>query len=166
MAQIRFVHLVFVVLSLPVLMAGAALALLFLLLIFRPPGDEGISPISKVNLPDSEFSVCLYGPDDEGNYHYTVFRDNFRRRFVSRSLGPVDVDQSALPTIKEEAEGIYRITWGSGPGAAFTVLDVSHKTYIEDANPENTRNEPFKSMEEYYRERNSCSKSGTLNGDS
>lgn len=155
MARIRLVHIVFIVLSLPVLMAAAALVLLFLLLIFHPPGDEGISPISEVNLPDSEFSVCLYGPDDEGNYDYTVFRDNFRRSFVSRSLGPVDVDQPDAPTVKEVSEGVYRITWGSGPQAAFTVLDVSHKTYLEDANPENARNEPFKSMEEYYRERNS-----------
>lgn len=153
------------IVALAILLTCTALGLLMLLLIFRPPGDEGISPISEVNLPDSEFSVCLYGPDDEGNYDYIVYRDNFRRSFVSRSLGPVDVDQSALPTIKEEAEGIYRITWGSGPRAAFTVLDVSHKTYIEDANPENARNEPFKSMEEYYRERNSCSKSGSLYSD-
>lgn len=146
MARIRFAHIVFVVLSLPVLMTGAALALFFPLLIFRPPilGDAAIPMGPEIEIPDSRYYLHLYGgPAPEETYFYGLFADAPFRSYQTRTLGPLNINVETVPTLEKENEGVYRITWGTGPSAPFTVIDVKHRKYIEDSNPDNARNELF-----------------------
>lgn len=146
MARIRFAHLVFVVISLPILVAGAVLALFFPLLIFRPPilGDAAIPMGPEIEIPDSRYDLRLYGgPAPEETYFYILFADAPYQRYQSRTLGPLNINVETVPSVEKEDEGVYRITWGTGPNAPFTVIDVKHRKYIEDSNPDNARNEPF-----------------------
>ena len=107
-------------------------------------GHEVIPPVSKVDIPKSQFYVVLYTPDNDG-YFYGIFeRHSSTKPYgTTRDLGHVHVDEESAPIIKEESPGVYRIVWGSGDKAAYVVIDVNKRLIVEDANPENERNYPL-----------------------
>ncbi|QDU49477.1 hypothetical protein [Gimesia panareensis] len=141
------------IVALAILLTCAAFGLLILLAIFLPPGDAAIPMGPQVDIPDSRYNLRLYGPISDGTYYYRLFADAPFQRYQSHTLGPLNIDVETVPTVEKENEGVYRITWGTGPDSPYTVIDVKHGQYVEDSNPDNARNEPFKSMEEYFRER-------------
>lgn len=134
--------------------------LLVLLLTGCPPGDVGIPMGPKIDLPDSRYYLYLYGPAFEGEYFYGLYAEHPFQKYESRTLGPLNIEVTTTPTVKAEADGVYRITWGSKPDAPYTVIDVIHGKYVEDSNPANERNQPF---ELYHFERSNCQKPANQN---
>lgn len=162
MARIRITQIISGVLSPLVLMAAAALALLFLLLIFHPLGDAALPMGPRINIPDSRYYLYLYGPTPQETYIYGLFADAPFQRYQPRTLGPLNINVETVPAVEKADEGVYRITWGTGPQAPFTVIDVKHGKYVEDSHPDNARNEPFQPDQQETRD---CPKSDSQNND-
>lgn len=131
-----------------------------LLLTGCPTGGIAIPMGPKIDLPDSRYYLYLYGSSSEGGYYYRLFADNPFQRYEARSLGSLNIDVTTTPTVEEEADEVYRITWGSKLDAPFTVIDVRHGKYVEDSNPANERNQPFKL---YHFESRNCQKPASNN---
>jgi len=148
-------RIICLVLTIPLLLLSIAFTLLVVLLIVRPPGDVAIPMGPKIDLPDSRYYLHLYGTVSEGEYFYGLFAEHPFQTFETRTLGPLNIDVTTTPTVKEEAAGVYRITWGNKPDAPYAVIDVKHGKYVEDSNPDNERNQPFKL---YHFERRNCQK--------
>jgi len=104
--------------------------------------DAAIPMSSVIDIPKSQFSIVLY--NDDGDYYYGIFGEGVGyNSYGTRDLGPVGVDETAAPIIKEESPGVYRIVWGSGDKAAYVVIDVEKRLIVEDSNPDNERNQPL-----------------------
>ena len=137
----------FGVLFLFVLSISAFLVLIF---VFGFHGTQGIPIISEVDLPNSRYSVTLNGPvSEDHHYFYNIFAEKPFKRYGSYSLGLSHVDEAAEPVVQELAPEVFRIDWGTGPNAAYTILDLKHGRMVEDSNPENKRNKLFRSEPEY-----------------
>ena len=107
-------------------------------------GTHSIPAISKVDLPDSRYHVVLYGPHSGEPYFYGIFAEQPFQRYGTYSLGPARVDEAAEPKVQKQAPEVYRIDWGTGPNAAYAILDLKHGRILEDANPATKRNMLFK----------------------
>ena len=121
--------------------------LLLLLAIVGCIGHPALPQASPADLPGSPFSVILYGPDSEGGYDYTMYAYSGRRSqqsYGTRSLGIVTVNTTNPIVAETEESGVYRITWGEGQNGAYTVIDLVNRQIVEDANPDNGKNQPFR----------------------
>jgi len=111
-------------------------------------GTHAIPIVSEVELPESGFTVILYGPDAHANYGYGIFRNVHARppsfqSYGYRDLGDAHVDETSPPTVTEEKPGVYRVVWGRGPRPTYAVIDVPNRKIVEDSNPANARNQPL-----------------------
>jgi hypothetical protein len=104
-------------------------------------GDRLSRPVAKTDIPNSPFKVSLYGPDSKRHYHYTVSDQS--SVLIDRFIGPAQVSQPVDSVIVHEGAGRYRTTWGSGVGAAFTLIDTAERRIIMDTNQANMGNQPF-----------------------
>ncbi|QDT41452.1 hypothetical protein Pan241w_15130 [Gimesia alba] len=156
------IRILWIILALPLLLLSIAFISLVLFIITHPPGDVAIPMGPKIDLPDSHYYLHLYGPAFEGEYFYGLFAEHPFQQYESRTLGPLNIDVTTTPTVEQEADGVYRITWGSKPDAPYTVIDVIHGKYVEDSNPANERNQPFKL---YHFEPPNCQKPVIQNND-
>ena len=91
-------------------------------------------------LGSTGITVALLGPDEKHHYHYCV-SDGAGVR-LDRFLGPAQVSIPTQPQITDEGLGRFRVTWGSGKGAAFTLIDTKLRKVISDTNQSN-REQPF-----------------------
>lgn len=104
-------------------------------------GDNASDPITQTELPGTGFTVWLHGPDSKGHHRYSV-SDN-SSVLIDRFLGPAQVSRPPKAELFDEGSGRFRIEWGSGRGAAYTVIDSTNRKIVEDTNGANPSNEPF-----------------------
>ena len=97
---------------------------------------EGTSaPITQTHLGSTGVTVTLLAPDEKGHYRYYV-SDQIGSR-LDRFLGPAQVASSVQPQVTDEGSGRYRVTWGAGVGAAYSLIDTKHRKVISDTNQAN-----------------------------
>ncbi len=58
-----------------------------------------------------------------------------------RALGPLQ--QTSPVRVEKLRDGVYRIEWGDGPGAAFAIVNFTRSEFVEDSNPTNPKNVSF-----------------------
>jgi hypothetical protein len=92
-------------------------------------------------IPGTGCLVTLQEPDFKHHYSYTISAGN--KVLVNRFLGPVTVISTDKPFIVKEGFQRYRISWGSGPSAAFALIDFNERKIIADTNQANPANQPF-----------------------
>lgn len=108
-----------------------AVGLLILLSGCREPASNAPSSLGSTGI-----SVTLRGPDEKNHYRYVITDGNGVR--LERFLGPSSVSNEVYPEIKEEGEGRFRVTWGSGIAAAYTLIDTKNRKVISDTNLANS----------------------------
>ena len=104
-------------------------------------GDRASRPVAQTDIPNTPFKVSLYGPDSKRHYHYTVSDQS--SVLIDRFLGPAQVSEPVKSGIVHEGAARYRISWGSGVGAAFTLIDTAERRIVVDTNQASEVNQPF-----------------------
>lgn len=95
---------------------------------------------STQTLGSTGVTLTLLGPDAKHHYRYVV--SDVSGPPLERFLGPAQVSDSTQPQISDEGSGRFRVTWGSGTGAAYTLIDTKLKRVISDTNQANNE-QPF-----------------------
>jgi hypothetical protein len=90
-------------------------------------GDRANVPISTTPIPGTNVRVCLYAPDSNGQYVYSVISNENRTHC---SLGRLKADPITPVTVMDPGNGVFRIEWGS---AAYAVIDAKNALTIEDS---------------------------------
>ena len=116
------------------------LILLFLLCSGCHFGSEAIPTVCNTDLPGTQYSIYLHGPHDIG-YFYTIETPDGDCGF--RELGQIEIDESVPPKLEDLGNGVFRVTWGKHPDAAFATLDTKQKLIVADSNKSNVVNVPF-----------------------
>jgi hypothetical protein len=101
------------------------------------------TPERLIQIPETNFSVILRGPDEKGHYRYDVLEKT--HVVAERFLGPI-TPTSATATVSTQSDGIVRLDWGSHPSAGFILLDFNERKVVRDSNSGNMPNEPFLSI--------------------
>ena len=104
-------------------------------------GGGTSDPITQTTIPRTDFVVTLLGPDSKGHYRYSV--SDRSSVLIDRFLGPAQINNPPKADLIDEGSGRYRISWGSGSGAAYTVIDCKQRSVVEDTNHANQANQPF-----------------------
>lgn len=101
------------------------------------------APLPTVNtpIPNTLFAVELHGPDEKHHWRYSVYENGalVARRF----LGPAVVDLPVNPQVSQHGQGRVTVTWGAGPGRAFTTINIKGRAIAVDSNAANPTDEPF-----------------------
>ncbi len=98
-------------------------------------------PITQTEIPLTEFIVRLYGPDSKGHYHYSV--SDRSSVLMDRFLGPAQIGSPPKANLVDEGSGRFRIEWGLGDGAAYTIIDSRNRCIVEDTNHANPLKQSF-----------------------
>ena len=98
-------------------------------------------PITQTEIPSTDFVVRLYGPDPKGHYHYSV--SDRSSVLIDRFLGPAQVGTPPKAKLVDEGSGRYRIEWGLGSAAAYTIIDSTHRSIVKDTNQANPASQSF-----------------------
>lgn len=104
-------------------------------------GGDRLSPLVETKLPHSDLVVSLARHDAKGHYRYFV--SDRSSVLIRRFLGPAQVGNPPMANLIAEGSGRYRIEWSSGKGSAYTVIDPTHRTVVEDSNQANPRDQQF-----------------------
>jgi hypothetical protein len=99
----------------------------------------------RTEIPGSQYSVSVFGPDESGEFHYTIWTIDTKLAFahVSRSLGSAPVDPIAEPIVVDNGNGIYRVQWGTKSDSAFVTIDSRDDVIVDDSNAANSTNTPI-----------------------
>jgi hypothetical protein len=103
-------------------------------------GDAAVPIVCSTDLPGTQYSIYLHGPHDIG-YFYTIETPDGDCGF--RELGQIEIDESVPPKLEDLGNGVFRVTWGKHPDAAFATLDTKQKLIVADSNKSNVVNVPF-----------------------
>lgn len=107
-------------------------------------GDPVIPCVCSAELPGTQYSIWLHGPDlggGEYGYFYTIETPD--GNCGRRKLGDVTIDGSIPPRLDDLDNGVFRVTWGDSPNAAFTTIDTKQRLIVNDSSESNTENVPF-----------------------
>jgi hypothetical protein len=99
-------------------------------------------PTVETRIPNTPYAVALHGPDEKHHWRYSVYENG--NLVARRFLGPANVDLPVNPQVAQHGQGRVTVTWGSGPGRAFTAIDIKARTVSKDTNAANPTDEPFK----------------------
>ena len=121
------------------IVSRAALALA-VVLDFGCMQSRGLPNIST-ELPGTEYSIDLHGPDDGDIYYYTIGSPDGDCGL--RHLGKIRLNHPVTPKLEELGSGVFRTTWSDAPNDAFATIDTEKKLYVDDSNESNSKNQPF-----------------------
>jgi hypothetical protein len=93
-------------------------------------------PLAQSALGSTGITVTLHAPNEKGHYRYSI--SNQSGALLHRFLGPAMTPNPAQPHVTPEASGWYRVTWGSGAHAGYTLIDTKQRKVISDSNQANS----------------------------
>ena len=103
-------------------------------------GDAAVPIVCSTDLPGTQYSIILHGPHEIG-YFYTIQTPDGDCGW--RELGKISLGEPATPNLEDLGNGVFRVTWGNSPDAAFTTIDTEKKLIVNDSNKSNPENTPF-----------------------
>jgi hypothetical protein len=101
-------------------------------------GDKAIPIACSTKLPGTEYEILLHGPD-KGRYFYSIESVDGDCGFWE--LGPMD--EPINPRLEVLGEGVFRISWGTGPKSAFATIDATKHLVIADSAKDGRPNKQF-----------------------
>ena len=103
-------------------------------------GDAAVPIVCSTDLPGTQYSVYLHGPDQNG-YFYTI--ETSDGDCGLRALGVSSFDHPIIPKLEDLGDGVFRVVWGNGPESPFTTIDTVRKLIVKDSNESNSVNTPL-----------------------
>jgi len=108
-------------------------------------GDRSYPPVSTTTIPGGKIRVLLHGgPQTKGKYSCVVV---FQEAWTPRELGQLLPTQTTPARLDDLGDGIFRVRWGDATSGPYVIIDTKKELIVEDSNPANPKNQPFKRPE-------------------